>query len=118
MTDNECICKIVLVGDSGVGKTSLITKYVTQKYVEAESSSSASLQSKLLNFPNNVQVKLDIWDTAGQEKYRSINSLFYSGSSGAIIVLDLTNAASYESVKTYWVDEIKKNMDSNISKYL
>lgn len=116
MAENDFICKIVLIGDSGVGKTSLITSYITKKYVEAETTAAASFQSKILKFPNNVQLKLDIWDTAGQEKFRAINKLFYNGAAAAVIVLDLTNAQSFKSVKEYWVDEVKKNMDGDISK--
>ena len=79
MSSNSESIKIVLIGESGVGKTSIISQFVNQVFQEdVETSSSGTYNSKTLIYDNNKVLKLEIWDTAGQEKYRSLASMFSS----------------------------------------
>lgn len=113
----EQICKIILLGESGVGKTCIINRYVEDKFSdEQEISMGAGFSSKELRLSDNQLCKLDIWDTAGSEKFRSINKIFYQESAIAILVYDITNKKSFEEIQNYWVEEVKNNGPENISK--
>ena len=115
MSSNSESIKIVLIGESGVGKTSIISQFVNQVFQEdVESSSSGTYNSKTLIYDNNKVLKLEIWDTAGQEKYRSLASMFYKEASAAILVYDITRKDSFEQIQRYWASQIKENSPSNI----
>ena len=115
MRTNSESFKIVLIGESGVGKTSIISQFVNQVFQEdVESSSSGTYNSKTLIYDNNKVLKLEIWDTAGQEKYRSLASMFYKEASAAILVYDITRKDSFEQIQQYWASQIKENSPSNI----
>jgi len=115
MSSNSESIKIVLIGESGVGKTSIISQFVNQVFQEdVESSSSGTYNSKTLIYDNNKVLKLEIWDTAGQEKYRSLASMFYKEASAAILVYDITRKDSFEQIQQYWASQIKENSPSNI----
>ena len=115
MRTNSESFKIVLIGESGVGKTSIISQFVNQVFQEdVESSSSGTFNSKTLIYDNNKVLKLEIWDTAGQEKYRSLASMFYKEASAAILVYDITRKESFEQIQNYWVGQIKENGPTNI----
>ena len=104
MSSNSLSCKIVLVGESGVGKTCIISQFVCQIFQQdVQTSSSATFNSKTLIYNNNQVLKLEIWDTAGQEKYRSIASMFYKEADVAILVYDITRKESFEQIKQYWL---------------
>lgn len=112
--NNNIVLKIILLGDSGVGKTCIINRYINNTYVENQQSTiNADFEEKKLNINSN-EVKIQIWDTAGQEKYRSITEAYYRGSSGAIIVFDITNEASFDAVKT-WVQDYKDHQLENFN---
>ena len=94
--------KIVLLGDSHVGKSSIITRLISQTFFDHnESTIGASYHHFILN-----DITLDIWDTAGQEKYRSITPMYYRNAKVALIIFDVTNEKSYKSV-AYWLKELK-----------
>ena len=115
MNFNYQTCKIVLLGESGVGKTCIISQFVNQTFQEdVESSSSGTFSSKTLIYNNNQVLKLEIWDTAGQEKYRSIASMFYKEADVAILVYDITRKESFEQIKQYWLNQIKEYSPENI----
>ena len=115
MSSNSESIKIVLIGESGVGKTSIISQFVNQVFQEdVESSSSGTYNSKTLIYDNNKVLKLEIWDTAGQEKYRSLASMFYKEASAAILVYDITRKDSFEQIQQYWASQLKENSPSNI----
>ena len=115
MRPNSESFKIVLIGESGVGKTSIISQFVNQIFQEdVESSSSGTYNSKTLIYDNNKVLKLEIWDTAGQEKYRSLASMFYKEASAAILVYDITVKESFEQIQQYWVEQIKENGPTDI----
>jgi len=109
-------CKVVLVGDSGVGKTCLIQRYVNDKYSDNTESTSASTYTyKIVEYKEyNKSVSLDIWDTAGQELYRALARNFYLNASIGILVYDVRRKATFESIKDYWYDQLKQSGEENI----
>lgn len=99
--------KIVLLGDSGVGKSSIVLRFVTNTFSPySESTIGASFTTKLM-VVNNIPIKYHIWDTAGQERYRSLAPMYYRGVAVAIVVYDITNKKSFISVKK-WIKELKE----------
>ena len=112
MSEQESI-KVVLLGESGVGKTSIISQFTTHKFdPHRETSLSAQFVSKTVDFTDIGQsIKFDIWDTVGQEKYRSIAKIFYKDAKVIIFVYDITTEFSFEGIKNYWYEETKANWD-------
>ena len=112
MEEFDCIVKIILVGDSGVGKFFIFERYCGEYYSDATSSTiGVDYNIKILDFNNN-KIKLQIWDTAGQEKYRTITTTYYRGAHVIMLVFDLTNEYSFTSLK-HWITEIKKYIEHN-----
>ena len=114
MNEPESI-KVVLLGESGVGKTSIISQFTTHKFdPHRETSLSAQFISKTVEFPDLGQsIKFDIWDTVGQEKYRSLAKIFYKDAKVIIFVYDIATDYSFEELKKYWYEETKSNSDGN-----
>ena len=113
--DDYISCKIVLLGETGVGKTSIITRYIANSFSQVVmTSTGSSFFSKKIEINENKRVKLQIWDTAGQEKYRSLAKIFYQSASVAILVYDVTLKRTFENLKEYWVGEIKANAPDDI----
>ena len=114
--ENDYIpCKVVLLGEAGVGKTSIITRYVSDTFSQyVMTSTGSSFVSKNIKLDENNKVKLQIWDTAGQEKYRSLAKIFYQSTAVAILVYDITTRSSFEGIKNYWAKEIQNNSPSDI----
>ena len=110
MEDEVRSCKVVLVGESGVGKTCITSYYIYEKYKDDTiPTTAATFISKIIKFDEKYTIKFDIWDTAGQEIYRSLAKIFYKDSSAAILVYDITNRKSFEEIKRYWHYQIKEN---------
>jgi small GTP-binding protein len=111
-------CKSILIGETGVGKTCLIERFVSDEFNKNQiSSSGASYTKKMLNFPEyNKSIDLEIWDTAGQEKYRGIAKIFYKDAKIIILVYDITNRQTFVEIKDYWYNQIKENTSGNLSK--
>ena len=110
MKDKDNIsCKVVLVGDAGVGKTSIIERYINDKYDENQKTTLVSSYTfKKIDIKKyNKSVSLDIWDTAGQEVYRSLSKNFYLNASIGILVYDISRKASFESIRDYWYEQLK-----------
>ena len=114
MSEPESI-KVVLVGESGVGKTSIISQFTTKKFdPHRETSLSAQFISKTVNFQDlGKEIKFDIWDTVGQEKYRSLAKIFYKDAKVIVFVYDITTEYSFNELKNYWYEETKSNTDGN-----
>ena len=110
-------CKVVLVGESGVGKTCITSNFIYETFNSDElTTTAASFVSKTICFDeyNGATIKFDIWDTAGQENYRSLAKIFYKSANVAILVYDITTRKSFEEMKNYWYKQIKDNCpDSN-----
>ena len=106
--------KVVLIGDSGVGKTSIISRFTKDTFNNEEmSSSSAQFTSKTIQI-NAQSIKVDIWDTAGQEKFRALAKIFYKDAQVIILVYEIINKESFESIKNYWYKESSENSTADI----
>ena len=108
-------CKVVLIGESGVGKSCIISRYTKDSFsASMPSTTGACYNSKVVSFGNDKEINFEIWDTAGQEQYRSLAKVFYKSANVCILVYDITRRDSYNELKEYWIDEIKQNTDDNI----
>jgi small GTP-binding protein len=104
----DYIFKIILIGDSNTGKTSLLNRYVYNKFEERYTCTiGVDFMMKQIQLKDNSIIKLQLWDTAGMERYKKITSTYYRGAQGAVVVFDLTNKTSFESVSK-WVDDFKQ----------
>ena len=103
--------KIILLGDSGVGKTSIIKKFINNEFNE-DIKCTIDIDSlyKSIKINKNLYTKLKIYDTAGQEKYRSLIKKYYQGTDGIILVFDLTSENSFNKLKS-WINEISENTE-------
>ena len=94
--------KIVLLGDSSVGKSSIVNRYINHRFFEYnESTIGAAFFTKHI-ITNERDIMLDIWDTAGQERYNSLLPMYYRGAKAAIIVYDITDHKSFDKAKQYY----------------
>ena len=121
-SDEEDDCKydykIVLIGDSGVGKTCIIKYFLSQSHKKNEKPTvSASYYEKVIEL-NEEKIKFEIWDTVGQEKYKSMVDLFFKNSKAAIMVYDIANYNSFISIKEYWHNKVKEFCPKNKSLFL
>ena len=108
----EIIFKTLIIGDANVGKSNLLIRYVKNEYIpDMKSTVGVEFGSKILKI-YDINVKVQIWDTAGQERYRSVTSSYYKGSKGVLIVYDITNYSSFESVDR-WINEFRMKSDEN-----
>ena len=118
--DEAQTCKVVLLGESGVGKTCIIARFINNTFEEnLISTTGASYAGKTMTFDeyDGKSIRFEIWDTAGQEKYRSLTKIFYKDATAAILVYDITRKESYEEIQKYWYNQIKDHAPKNISKY-
>jgi len=107
--------KIVLIGDSGVGKTCIISRFVSGNFNKnMNSTDGASYATKKLDLPKlKTSINLDIWDTAGQERYKSLTKFFYKDAAMIIMVYDVTLKTSFENLKEYWYKEVQELSEKN-----
>ena len=109
----ELMIKVILVGDSGVGKTNIMSKYLKDQFMEfSKSTIGVEFNSKTFNHEGH-KIKAQIWDTAGQERYKAITSAYYKGAKGAFIVYDITKKSTFESVDN-WINDLKSKGDPNL----
>jgi len=105
--------KVVLLGEGAVGKTSLVLRYVENKFNPKHVSTvQASFLVKKLNFSGD-RLELSIWDTAGQERFHALGPIYYRGSHGAVLVYDITDQDSFQRVKN-WVKELRKMLGTSV----
>ena len=113
----EKLFKILLLGDSSVGKSSLFLSFMDKSWNETfVPTIGVDFKIKTINV-NNMNIKFQVWDTAGQERFRTIISSYYKGAHGILLVYDITLKESFESLSD-WLNEIKKNTSKNIVKVL
>jgi len=110
--------KVVLIGESGVGKTSIISRYISNTFSSQQlPTTGANFVSKMVLLEDeNKSLKFEIWDTAGQEKFRSLAKVFYKNAAVCVLVYDITRKTSFEEIKNFWINEIKENTQSDTSK--
>jgi len=100
--------KVILVGESGVGKTSIILSLLNRYQGKTEVTLGAYFSNKTIII-DGYKLDFEIWDTAGQEQYRAINSLFYKDTSICLLVYDITKKGTFESIKNYWYYSVVEN---------
>ena len=99
--------KIILCGASAVGKTALIKRFITNSFLNSyELTIGVAITTKIIELSSDNKVTLNIWDIAGQERFKSIRSTFYGGVVGALVVFDLTREDTYIEVTKEWVNEL------------
>lgn len=121
MAENRIMHKAILIGESGVGKTCIIVRLVSEDFnPNSTSSTSASYASKIMKFEEyDKELEMQIWDTAGQEIYRGLNKIFYKDAKIIVLVFDVSNKKSFDEIKNYWYQQIKENStEKNIGKFI
>ena len=109
------VAKVVLLGEAGVGKTCLIKQFTENKFDNSELSSlSAQYVSKTIDYLDAKKaIKFDIWDTVGQERFRSIAKIFYKDANVIIFVYDITSKKTFDALINFWYEELRNNCTSN-----
>ena len=104
-------CKVVFIGESGAGKTNIINRYTSDTFSSVLASTpGASFTAKTILIKDyNNPIKFEIWDTAGEKKYRDLAKVFLKNASAVILVYNITRKDSFEELKNYWIKEIKSN---------
>ena len=117
MTD-ECVYKVLLLGDSTVGKTCFLMKYTDKTFQDIHMSTiGLDYRLKAMKLKSGKKIKLQISDTAGQDRFRAITKNYYKGSHGIILIYDVTSIQTYENIKT-WVSQIREEASSNVVIYI
>ena len=115
--DYDFIFKVLLLGNSDVGKSSLILRYVDQTWSDTfVPTIGVDFKVKSLEI-DDKKIKMQIWDTAGQERFRNVISSYFRGSHGVFVIYDITNRDSFKNLEC-WLSEIEKNANQNILKIL
>jgi small GTP-binding protein len=111
---HDYLYKIIVIGDSGVGKSNLVSMYVRNEFtLESKSTLGVDFGTKIIHLNSSI-IKMQIWDTAGQERFRAVTSAYYRGSVGCLLVYDITNKESYSNI-VKWLYEIREHALSDIS---
>lgn len=105
--------KLVLLGESGVGKSTLVIRFVKGKFNEFQESTIGAAFLTQTVVVDDTTVKFEIWDTAGQERYNSLAPMYYRGSHGAIVVYDITSSTSFERAKM-WINELREHLGRKV----
>ncbi|POS84505.1 P-loop containing nucleoside triphosphate hydrolase [Erysiphe pulchra] len=106
--------KLVLLGESAVGKSSLVLRFVKNQFDDyRESTIGAAFLTQTISLDDTTTVKFEIWDTAGQERYKSLAPMYYRNANCAVVVYDITQASSLDKAKQ-WVKELQRQANDNI----
>ena len=117
-TGMDCVYKVLLLGDSTVGKTCILLKYTDKIFQETHMMTiGLDYRLKTMTLQSGKEVKLQIWDTAGQDRFRSITKNYYKGSHGIILIYDVTSLKTFENVKS-WVSQIHEEIYDKVVIYL
>ena len=117
-TGMDCVYKVLLLGDSTVGKTCILLKYTDKIFQETHMMTiGLDYRLKTMTLQSGKEVKLQIWDTAGQDRFRSITKNYYKGSHGIILIYDVTSLKTFENVKS-WVSQIHEEISDKVVIYL
>jgi Ras-related protein Rab-11A len=110
----DYLFKVVMLGDSGVGKTNLLSRFTKGTFEDGSTTTvGVEFATKFVPMQNKEVVKAQIWDTAGQERYKAITTAYYRGAVGALLIYDVTNYKTFKNVGE-WLRELKEHADSNI----
>ena len=119
MVDSVQNCKVVLVGESGVGKTCINNRFLQEEFYGNEvPTTAASFATKEITYEEYMgkTIKFEVWDTAGQEQYHSLGKIFFKGAQAAILVYEITNLKSFEGIKNFWYNQLRDYASKNIDK--
>jgi len=109
----DYLYKVVLIGDSGVGKSNLLSRFTRNEFnLETKSTIGVEFATRSIRTEGKT-IKAQIWDTAGQERYRAITSAYYRGAVGALLVYDIAKYSTFKNVER-WLNELRENADRNI----
>lgn len=109
----DYVFKIVLIGDSAVGKSQLLSRFARNEFsLDSKSTIGVEFQTRTL-VVDHKNVKAQIWDTAGQERYRAVTSAYYRGAVGALLVYDITKRQTFDHIAR-WLEELRGHADKNI----
>jgi len=101
--------KVVLIGQSSVGKTALINQYINKLFIDTSITTIGTDKFSKIEEINNTEIKINIWDTAGQERFRSLSHLFLKGANIVLMVYDITNQDSFNELKQFWIERVNDN---------
>ena len=107
--DKKQICRIIFIGESEVGKTSLINSILGEQFNQEHITTIGIVNTLKEKIIKNKILLINLFDTAGQEKYRSLTKLIYNKKDIVIFVYDVTKIESYNAIKDYWIEEVKDN---------
>ena len=110
----DFLFKMILIGDSGVGKSNILLKYLKNEFQQnTKATVGVEFGTKTVEI-DNKKIKVQIWDTAGQERYRSITSAYYKGAKGCLLVYDITRKVTFESIDR-WISDLKAAGEEKLS---
>ncbi|XP_062108087.1 ras-related protein RABA5e [Humulus lupulus] len=113
----EYLFKIVIIGDSAVGKSNLLSRYARNEFnMHSKATIGVEFQTQSMDI-DGKEVKAQIWDTAGQERFRAVTSAYYRGAVGALVVYDITRRTTFDSIGR-WLDELKTHSDTTVARML
>ena len=114
----DIVYKVLLLGDSSVGKTCFLLRYCDKTFQDAHLSTiGLDYRLKSMTLKNKKNIKLQIWDTAGQDRFRAITKNYYKGANGIILIYDVTNLQTFENVKN-WITQIREEANKNVVIFL
>lgn len=112
--DYDFLFKVVLIGDSGVGKSNLLSRFTRNEFsLESKSTIGVEFATKTVSSKDGKVIKAQIWDTAGQERYRAITSAYYRGAVGALLVYDISKPGTFDACER-WLHELRDHAEPNI----
>ncbi|KAM0071186.1 putative small GTP-binding protein [Helianthus debilis subsp. tardiflorus] len=113
----EYLFKIVVIGDSAVGKSNLLSRFARDEFdLHSKATIGVEFQTQVMDI-DGKEIKAQVWDTAGQERFRAVTSAYYRGAVGALIVYDITRRSTFDSVKR-WLDELNTHCDTMTARML
>ncbi|XP_012481608.1 ras-related protein RABA5e [Gossypium raimondii] len=116
-TVEEYLFKIVIIGDSAVGKSNLLSRFARNEFnAHSKATIGVEFQTQSVEI-DGKEVKAQIWDTAGQERFRAVTSAYYRGAFGALLVYDISRRATFDNVAR-WLDELNSHSDTTVAKML
>ncbi|KAK9082711.1 hypothetical protein Scep_029182 [Stephania cephalantha] len=117
-SEEEYLFKVVVIGDSAVGKSNLLSRYARGEFnPQSKATIGVEFQTQSVEVDNGREVKAQIWDTAGQERFRAVTSAYYRGAFGALVVYDISRRLTFDGVKR-WIDELNMHSDTTIARIL
>ncbi|KAL1834941.1 hypothetical protein DCAR_0105187 [Daucus carota subsp. sativus] len=113
----EYLFKIVVIGDSAVGKSNLLSRFARDEFDQnSKATIGVEFQTQVVQV-DGKEVKAQVWDTAGQERFRAVTSAYYRGAFGALLVYDITRRPTFESIRR-WLDELNTHCDTTVARML